>query len=218
MFARLAPVFVLGSLAILPAAAASFTLNQDGCSGGCFPSLSGPFPTVTLTQTGGTGAAATVLVSVNLLSGENFAGTGAGDALEFNVAGGVSITGLPTGFETGPAPDSASVFGTFLESVTCTQSKSFTTGACHGGSGPSGPLTFTVGSSTGVTVADFTSNAGGFIFASDIFGNNNTGNVGALGGGGSPQSLPEPSTLGMAGLALAGLGFLRRRSAKLSSR
>ena len=87
-----------------------FTLDQDGCTGGC---LTGTFPTVTLTDNG-SGASAFVTVTETLAASEWYAGTGAGEALEFNVAGAITITNLTPNFVVGPAPDKASTFGTFL--------------------------------------------------------------------------------------------------------
>ena len=95
-----------------------YTLNLDGCTGTCG---SAPFGTVQLVQT----TSGLVTVTETLSAGENFAGTGAGDALEFNVAGPIMINVLTSGFAIGPAPDTASTFGSFLASVTCT--------ACQGG-------------------------------------------------------------------------------------
>src|SRR6266699_1285312 len=73
---------VFGVLAVLPTTQAStiFTLNQDGCTGTCGVS---PFGTVSLFQTTPT----LVTVTETLAANERFAGTGAGDALEFNVIG-----------------------------------------------------------------------------------------------------------------------------------
>ena len=74
-----------------------------------------------------------------------------------------------------------------------------------------GPLSFTVSRASGVTIADFTVNAGGYYFASDIVGNNgNTGNVGTKGGG-TIQSTPEPATFALTCLGLIVLGTFGRR-------
>jgi len=181
-----------------------YVLDQDGCTGTCG---TGPFGQVTLEQT----TAALVTVTVALNPGQVFAGTGAGEALEFNVGTAVTMGGFSAGFGTGPALDKAASFGTFLQSVTCT--------ACTGGqsTNPAGPFSFTVTSASGIVIADFGPNGKGYYFSVNLVGTNgNGGNVGAV----APLAtadvvgppVPEPAPALLIGIGLAAIGVSRRLS------
>lgn len=205
----LASVVALGALHALPAHALVFTLNQDGCTGGCGTG-STVFGTVSVVQ--GLNANS-VIVTETLNAPSMFVKTGAGEALEFNLAGSLAITisGLSAGFSVGPAPATASTFGTFNYSIMCS-------GCGNGASNPlAGPLTFTVTGGV-LTPSSFVANAGGYFFASDIIGpTGRTGNVaskgpgtgGGGGGGGTPT--PEPVSMALLGTGLLGLGLVRSR-------
>jgi hypothetical protein len=204
VFGSLALILGLGS-ASASADSITFTLNTDKCTGTCGTA---PFGTVTIADnaTGG------VDVSVALKAGEMFAGTGAGDALEFNLnplntttPPAISISAITSGFLVGPSPDTASALGKFMYSVTCT--------TCQGGNGPAGPLTFTVAN---VLTSQFIANSNGYYFASDIVGlNGNTGNVGATTGVPTQTSVaPEPASLMLFGTGVTALGGLIRRRMK----
>lgn len=203
LFAALAVGTILLSGLATPASASTiFTLNYEGCSGTCG---TGPFGTVALDQT----TSSLVTVTLTLASGEHFVHTGAGDALEFNVTGSTPTLGnITSGFAIGSAPDTASTFGSFLQSITCT--------VCQGGntSNPTGPLTFTVSSAKGVTIDDFKANSGGYFFAADILGlNGKSGNVAATDPG-VPSATPEPASLVLIGLGLSGVALFKRRVRK----
>lgn len=200
---------ILSLLALALAAHANtiFQLNRDGCTGGCG---AGPFAWVTLMQVSPT----TVSVTEQLLSADVFAGTGAGKALEFQVDGQVTISGLAAGFAAGREA-SASAFGEFSYSIACK--------ACRGGqsTNPSGPLTFLVSSTNGLAVGDFVANDRGYYFASDIAGaNGNTGNVAAMladrtvtpdGPSNAGTGISEPVPAGLIAAGLAGILVARLR-------
>src|SRR5689334_19443635 len=109
---------LLGMMAvIIPAAQGSivFTLNESGCCG------SGPFGTVTLDQT----TANLVTVTETLNPGVNWAGTGAGEALEFNILNDPAITitiaaANTANFSAGVGSAQASPYGTFDYFIHCT--------------------------------------------------------------------------------------------------
>jgi hypothetical protein len=222
--------------ALLSAAPASadivFTLDQSAAFGGV-----GNYGTVTLHQVSST----TVQITVTLTAGENFAGTGAGGALDFSITklsppcsvGSpcanpiITYSSVPSGFQgfqshpTAEAFHSAD-FGSFDYEVNCF-STVVSGGACHGASGPSGPLIFDVSIPTGllignlVTPSDFTQNSSGWLFAVDIFKANCglqacTGLVGT--NGNNHTTTPEPASLLLFGGAIGGLAWMRRRRAK----
>jgi hypothetical protein len=205
-FLSLASVCLLASAAFAHADTI-YTLTFDGCTGTCGTA---PFGTINLVQTTPT----LVTVTEILAATERFAGTGAGNSLEFNILGPVTINILTSDFVAGGA-DSASFAGSFLDSIVCT--------SCQGGkaSNPSGPLVFTVTSAGGITIADFIANAGGYTFASDIVGSNgNTGNVAAKGSDTPPPppAVPEPSSLILFGTGAVGIAGAVRRKISTSMR
>jgi hypothetical protein len=202
------PLLLTLVLATLGHASTIFLLDRDACTGTCGTA---PFATVTLEQT----TANTISVTEILAGSDVFAGTGAGQALAFILTVPVTIGAVTPGFDVGPSPASASAFGNFLLSVTCT--------VCQGGklSNPS-RLAFTVTAAQAISAADFLANDRGYAFASDIRGRNGeTGNVAVLRSAfitpdpdpaaSISDAVPEPATFLLAGAGLAGLGLFRRR-------
>jgi len=193
---------------LVPAAHAdSFTLDYSASNG------SGPFGTVDLTSID----ANTVQVTLTLTSGEVFAVTGAGaGALGFSVDKSytlVSSPALTSGFSlsTPGTYSFASSIGDFTSVITCS--------SCGNGTSPpnySGPVTFQITNAGGLSISDFITNKGGYMFASDIGSPDGQGGFNTFVVGGGPStSVPEPGTLSMLGLGLGLLAFaaLRRKQA-----
>lgn len=146
-------------------------------------------------------------VGVNLLGGAVFAGTGAGDAIAFNVGKAVTLTNIqPAGTFVVDASPKGVPFGNFQYGIDYT------------GSGTSPPtftsFSFSTNDGTTLTVQDFVANAAGFFFVSDIGipkvgGGFNTQNVAS--NGTNPPPIPEPLSISLLGAGLAAVGTLKRR-------
>ena len=89
---------VLASLVALPTLAAAQTADIVGR---------------VMDNSGAVLPGATVTVTETLLSGDRYAGTGAGEALEFNLAGTFTLTNLTAHFSLGSGVASASAFHLF---------------------------------------------------------------------------------------------------------
>jgi hypothetical protein len=189
-----------------PAQALPTTLTFDlTCGLGGPPCGSTVYGTITLTN-GLDGKS--VNVSETLLNGNVYAGTGAGDALAFNVDKTVTLGNIvPAGtFAVDHTPKGVP-YGIFGYAIDYTGN----------GTSPPNFSAFSFSTTDGSTLAvqDFTTNTAGYYFVSDIgvLGSNGkfaTGNVGSNSIHTDPPSVPEPLTISLLGSGLIGLGIVRR--------
>jgi hypothetical protein len=232
-FGLLAVISLVGVLvgAALPAPAFAdliYTLNYDGCSGGCGNgqgTTNNNFGTVDLAQVNSNTVSVTVTLAESVALDVDFVNTGNGSNHEpfaFNVAsppGPVTIVagsltgGTCTGacFQVGPINDDISGLGTFTNTIACTS-------ACpSGASGQDilgGTLMFSTTDGTALSVNDFIANGSGFVFAADVIDSvtGKTGEVGAQPD--APNPVPEPNTLAILGtmlVSLGGIGYAMRQ-------
>jgi hypothetical protein len=180
------------SLGATGALANTYNLDIDHCTGGCSNGFQ-PFGTVQVTQNG---ANLDFLVTLN--STYVFQKSTAFDAFAFgftNAPGAINV--LTAGFSLN-SPTSQDGFGNFQEGIAA---------AATGGQS----LHFTVANEVIANLAFSTNPPGNdsVLFAADILGNNNTGNVG---GSTLVAGVPEPATWGMMLIGFAGLGFAFRQT------
>jgi hypothetical protein len=226
--------FVLGiSLLIVPRASAdTFDLNDIYCN--CLPAGSADGGTVTLTDLG-----ADIHFEVNLNDLLNFHYNNAFDLFAFNYSGSFaessfSISGAPLHWDIyTTAINNSSMNGAGKDYDLFIRCEDASCSSDGGGISGVDVLTFTLHSSGGAldlaqletTVGDSGTNNNNFAVAATLV--NQSGCTGVIGGGsGTGQSTPQASTggascgtttvpdggstLGLLGLAMLGLGYLRR--------
>jgi PEP-CTERM motif-containing protein len=81
-------------------------------------------------------------------------------------------------------------------------------GAQGAGGAQASPVSFDI-LAAGLTESSFTGNAGGWFFGVDVY-NSVLNTTSPIGTGGT--AVPEPSSIGLLGAALVGIGFWRKRA------
>ena len=175
---------------------------------------SGPFGTVSVTENAGS-----LLFTETLATGYRIhSGNMTHNAFAFSILGdpNVTVSNLTAGFaaiDTTPNTDvSSPPFGSFFTAVKCTT-------ACGPGfnGGFAGPLSFTVSSTSSLSLSSLSFNKINGIniyFTSDLVnGDGMTGNVGATKGVGA---VPEPTTWAMMLIGFGAAGICLRRRNRVS--
>ena len=202
-------ISVLPNLAA--AQTASYSLNSTGVS----EFGTGPYGSVTLTQ-----SFSDVQVNVVLRNDLNFLSTGNQNShsiFTFNVSGATAGDVTDISFANGlngsfgvASPAGNSPFGNFTYGIFCTSS------CTSGGSGGGyvDPLNFTVHNATISEFNHLSSGGTGAYFAADVL--NLSGNTGAIGA--TVAAVPEPETYAMLLSGLGLIGFVARRRQQPASR
>jgi VPDSG-CTERM motif len=207
--------FVLVALAASQAGATTLTyaITSDHCSGGCASAGNTIFGYVVLTNDGQ--AANTVLVTVTLQNANEFVVTGIPNGIAGT--GAFSLTSNPTITESAFSTNFGAGFlgstgysqhmdgaGDFMYTVSCPDC------GHGGGGGVSGPMSFIVGA-TGITPYTFIANPDddNNLFAFDIL-SGTTHNTGVVDVSTAPVVPDGGATAALLGLAMVGLGFVRR--------
>jgi hypothetical protein len=207
MRSKLILLALLGLGLELPALADEYSLTIDHCTGSCGAP---PFGTIDVTQLG----VDTVQVDVSLAPGDKFVNTGFPGSFAFDLVGNpaISVTDLTAGWSllsANPGSLHFDGFGNLEYALVCT--------VCgNGASHPfAGPISFDV-VAAGLTPANFQELSSGgsaqVYFVADILGT--TGKTGPVGAALITTSAPEPATLGLMTLGLAGATLLRRRRSR----
>lgn len=210
---KLLLVGAIGALLAAPAARADtfwdFSINADGCTGGCGAngksSTNNDFGTIQLDDNG-----AGLVTVTETLTAADFVNSSGKEAIAFELP---ALTGLTINVETSGfalasgKSFSLAPFGSFDEAIHCT--------ACgNGAQNPqSGPLVFTVTAAGGVTAEDFMADKSGYYFASDVIGEfkGKTGDVAVSRPGVDPPGVPEPATTSLLLGGIALIGVRRKR-------
>jgi PEP-CTERM motif len=210
-FTKLIMAFIAAALVVFPTiglASETFVLTSDHCTGSCGQA---PFGQIVVTDDGG----GTLEFLATMFDGNEFVNTGFPLTIGFNLGGSPTITysnltggwGIPDMF--GANQQDAN---TYHQDGTGDFQYGVLWGQQGGGHGTAGPLTFDI-SAAGLTLASLGQNANGQFFAVDIISgtNGNTGNVDASEGLVLRLTVPEPASAALVGLALLGMGLVRRR-------
>ena len=191
------------------ASSLTFQLTSDHCTGtgGCLGNLTSG-GTIVVSDTA---VPNQLTFTITLASGYTFVNTGFDATFGFNLDPNQTITysSLTSGFDivggVGNTQTAAAAPGLHMDGTGF-----FEYGVLWhlqgGGNGTTGPLSFTI-TGTNLTLASIQQNALNQYFAVDVFGNGNTGALDA-----SISTVPDGgTTVGLLGLGMLGLGYLRRR-------